>query len=96
MQPLYTKQGQQTVAPTLLRRAVPNELARPSCACTYPTQDIFVINDDITVEKPIYEYYAELDRRLQGLKQQVRPMSKAEVAAEEGRYLSRGRQIQQQ
>ena len=30
-----------------------------------------MINDDITVEKPIDDYYAELDRRLQGLKGQL-------------------------
>lgn len=35
------------------------------------TQEIFVINDDITVEKPIDDYYAELDKRLQGLKSQL-------------------------
>lgn len=34
-------------------------------------QEIFVINDDITVEKPIDDYYAELDKRLQGLKSQL-------------------------
>lgn len=27
-------------------------------------EDIFVINDDITVEKPIDEYYDDLDKRL--------------------------------
>ena len=36
-----------------------------------PRQEIFVINDDITVEKPIDDYYAELDKRLQGLKSQL-------------------------
>lgn len=30
-----------------------------------------MINDDITVEKPIEDYYAELDKRLQGLKSQL-------------------------
>ncbi len=30
-----------------------------------------MINDDITVEKPIDDYYAELDKRLQGLKSQL-------------------------
>lgn len=34
-------------------------------------QEVFVINDDITVEKPIDDYYAELDKRLQGLKSQL-------------------------
>lgn len=34
-------------------------------------QEIFVINDDITVEKPIEDYYGELDKRLQGLKSQL-------------------------
>lgn len=30
-----------------------------------------MINDDITVEKPIDDYYAELDKRLQGLKSEL-------------------------
>ena len=40
-------------------------------AATASLQEIFVINDDITVEKPIEDYYAELDKRLQGLKSQL-------------------------
>lgn len=30
-----------------------------------------MINDDITVEKPIDDYYTELDNRLQGLKSEL-------------------------
>lgn len=41
------------------------------CLLLLPLQEIFVINDDITVEKPIEDYYGELDKRLQGLKSQL-------------------------
>lgn len=34
-------------------------------------EEIFVINDDITVEKPIDDYYSELDKRLQGLRSEL-------------------------
>ncbi|PRW61415.1 chitin synthase 1 [Chlorella sorokiniana] len=54
----------------------PAEGAPPSVDYVEPMKDvemeeIFVINDDITVEKPIDDYYAELDKRLQGLKSQL-------------------------
>jgi len=34
-------------------------------------EEIFVINDEITVEKPIDEYFKELEQRLQGMKRQL-------------------------
>lgn len=54
----------------------PAEGAPPSVDYVEPLKDVemeevFVINDDITVEKPIDDYYAELDKRLQGLKSQL-------------------------
>ena len=34
-------------------------------------EEIFVINDEITVEKPIDEYFQELEKRLEGMKRQL-------------------------
>jgi hypothetical protein len=50
-------------------------LAQPAAsrphAAALNLQEIFVINDDITVEKPIDDYYSELDKRLQGLRSEL-------------------------
>lgn len=34
-------------------------------------EELYVINDDITLEKPIEEYYADLHLRLQSLRNQL-------------------------
>lgn len=50
----------QPVRPPALRRAAEGEI-----------EDIYVINDDITLEKPIDEYYEDLDTRLHSLRTQL-------------------------